>query len=67
MSKFELTIDLDNDAFRGELDEINNDELAAIVRLISEHLQDIGTHTGISSYVRDYNGNKVGQWSIEED
>ena len=64
MSMFELKIELDNDAFAGALDEINNDELAAVIHRVSELMQEVGTHTGLAGNVQDYNGNKVGEWSI---
>ena len=59
---FTLTVDMDNDAF----DDSN--ELARILRRVSWQIEDEGSRLGspVVCPVRDFNGNTVGEWKVEE-
>jgi hypothetical protein len=63
MSKFELTIELDNDAWRTDDDAIDAPYLAAAIREVAANAR-LGDTEG---RVIDANGNFSGSWAITEE
>lgn len=63
--QFNLTIDMDNDIFKGD----PGGELRRILRVVAKLATD--TDGEFPDYfphiIRDINGNKIGQWEINDD
>lgn len=53
----------DNAAYQNDDNTINEEAVASSLRKIADDI-DRGFRSGV---VMDYNGNKVGRWSIEEE
>ena len=60
--QFKCKIDMDNDAFAHD----PHLELANIIKQISKDVDDF-VCVERTKTIRDYNGNKVGEWTIGED
>ena len=61
--KFRLDVECDNAAF-GDTDEERNAELSRILHKLAERIGQMAIV--VSGKVHDVNGNKVGDWSVEQ-
>ena len=59
--KFKLEFSLDNEAFKNEDESIN---LNAVAEALKETAEQINQGADEIGYVRDNNGNKVGEWDF---
>jgi hypothetical protein len=66
--KFNCTIEMENDAFKG-IEPLTHPilEVARILKELSKDLDDafVDGDTNFDGYLRDRNGNKVGQYAVE--
>jgi len=71
MSKITIEFDLDNDAFRTESGRLSEGYIASKVREIADEIEDrwngiVAGDLG-GGWVRDDNGNTVGEWRADLD
>lgn len=63
MSKFELTIELDNAAFVDDDDAVVGAELAEVLQAVAAAVDGV-TGVGDNAFVYDINGNRCGKWEV---
>ena len=63
MATFRLEVSLDNDAFVGMAGEFDSTNLEDILRDVIEALENDELE---GAKIRDFNGNPIGSWTIEE-
>ena len=65
--RFVLSFDMDNDAFNGP--DNAADEVIRILHATAARVDDVARmgFEVIGGYVRDSNGNRIGEWEVTED
>lgn len=64
MGEFSLTIATDNASFQ---DGYRNEELSRILRQIADKVEDAPTEGPRAGFAFDINGNKVGNWTLDDE